>query len=264
MPKRQKYRKLTNYQLQQIIGKLEAAIDSEIYYVPTGILDLSRTSTKDDFINVFGGDIKNIKAMLDAASSGKMIAARYINTTAAGKASVIPITLNQFKFAGSFVSMGFYVRKNSSDGDLIFKQINFVIASTDNISSYSIKILYPNGYYIPIDVITLEEKATSEQISSAFGGKTGLKNLIYAVQDGNTIITKGFPEDEQYTSLKEIIGTYNIQLHIQSYDIKSDDSLLINFDMRVYVGIGVSWNLYVISYNASTDTFSMTLSSLQG
>jgi hypothetical protein len=106
--------------------------------------------------------------------------------------------------------MGFYVRKNSSGGDLIFKQINFVIASTDIISSYSIKILYPNGYYIPIDVITLEEKATSEQISSAFGGKTGLKNLIYAVQDGNTIITKGFPEGEQYTSLKEIIGTYNI------------------------------------------------------
>ena len=258
------YSKITSSDsINKAIGKLEAAIDSEIYYIPTDVLNLSRTSTKDEFINVFGGDIKNIKAMLDAASSGKMIAARHINTGAAGDASVIPITLSQFKFINTFVSMGFYVKKNNSNDDLIFKQISFTISSTD-ITLYSIKILYPNGYYIPIDIITLEEKATSEQISSAFGGKSGLKNLIYAVQDGNTIITKGFPEGEQYTQLKEIIGTYNIQLHIQSYDITSDDSLLINFDMRVYLGIGVVWNLYAISYNASTDTFSMTLSSLQG
>lgn len=258
------YSKITSSDsINKAIGKLEAAIDSEIYYIPTDVLNLSRTSTKDEFINVFGGDIKNIKAMLDAASSGKMIAARHINTGAAGDASVIPITLNQFKFVNTFVSMGFYVKKNNSNDGLIFKQISFTISSTD-IILYSIKILYPNGYYIPIDIITLEENATSEQISSAFGGKSGLKNLIYAVQDGNTIITKGFPEGEQYTGLKEIIGTYNIQLHIQSYDIKSDDSLLINFDMCVYLGIGVLWNLYAISYNASTDTFSMTLSSLQG
>lgn len=258
------YSKITSSDsINKAIGKLEAAIDSEIYYIPTDVLNLSRTSTKDEFINVFGGDIKNIKAMLDAASSGKMIAARHINTGAAGDASVIPITLSQFKFVNTFVSMGFYVKKNNSNADLIFKQISFTISSTD-IILYSIKILYPNGYYIPIDIITLEENATSEQISSAFGGKSGLKNLIYAVQDGNTIITKGFPEGEQYTGLKEIIGTYNIQLHIQSYDIKSDDSLLINFDMCVYLGIGVLWNLYAISYNASTDTFSMTLSSLQG
>lgn len=249
--------------ISKAIGKLEAAIDSEIYYIPTDVLNLSRTSTKDGFINAFGGDIKNIKAMLDAASSGKMIASRYVNDSLAGNASVIPITLNQFKFAGSFVSMGFYVREDSTSGDLIFKQIEFVINSNNDILSYSIKILYPNGYYIPIDIITLSEDSTSEQISSAFGGKSGLKNLIYAIQDGNTIITKGFPEDEQYATLKEIIGTYNIQLHIQSYDIKSDDSLLINFDMRIFLGVGVAWNLYVITYDANTDTFSMTYSQLR-
>lgn len=266
---------LTDYQPQEVyskitssdsinkaIGKLEAAIDSEIYYIPINVLELGRTSTKDDFINAFGGDIKNIKAMLDAASSGKMIAARYINTSAAGEASVIPITLDQYKFGGLFVSMGFYIRNSNTGGDLIFKQIEFTIGVNNIVTKYSIKILYPNGYYIPIDVITLSEDSTSEQISSVFGGKNKLKNLIYAIQDGNTIIMKGFPEDEQYAQLKEIIGTYNIQLHAQSYNIASDESLLINFDMRIYLGLGIAWNLYTITYDANANTFAIKISQI--
>ena len=248
--------------INKAIGKLEAAIDSEIYYIPSEVLELSRTSTKDDFLNAFNGNAENIKAMLDAASSGKMIAARNINTGLSGEASVIPITLDQFKFAGSFVSMGFYVRKSNASGDLIFKQIEFAFNLSNGITAYSIKILYPNGYYIPIDIISLSNDSTSEQISSAFGGKSGLKNLIYSIQDGNTIITKGFPEDAEYEQLKDLIGTFNIQLHIQSYDIKSNGSLLINFDMCVYLVLGIAWNMYNISYDADTDTFGITLTAL--
>lgn len=166
------------------IGKLEAGLGTsgggsssdDIYYLPVGLVNLTELSTSEAIYNAIGGD-EGYNEILNAIRQGKRI---YIKNTSTYLGCSIPVNADALI---NIISLSFNVFKSGFN-----KKIDL---SIPNSNSCKCTVLYYEGCNVGNDVYNLNDKSTSEDISSAFGGENGLKSTILCAQYGNRLYVGG-------------------------------------------------------------------------
>ena len=74
----------------------------------------------------------------------------------------------------------------------------------------SVKRIYPKGYALKSELFYLSSSSTSEEISTAVGGESGLKSIIQASRDRNRLVI--------LTSNPEL-GLNNVNIEVDVTDI---------------------------------------------
>lgn len=230
-----------NDSISTAIGKLEAGIgigssSGDEFYLPEAVYNLGPGATKEEITAAFGGD-EGVQALEDAMNKKKKI---YI---------VIDKSLSK-----GVIQVSYDVAFNVIWGISFKRKIQ---ASTNNttgnirISPSRVYLLYDGGYGLKSSFYTLTSSSSSEEISNAVGGETGMKNLIQAIEDGNRIYIETSTDFVQRTDL--LCNAYG----------KED-----NGDMLVMLfGFGYSlWGLLggaiQIQYEKSSNTFSASVINL--
>lgn len=222
------------------IGKLEAGISnggsSDVYYLPYAVYNLISGATSEEIKAAFGGD-EGIQALKDAMNKKKKI---YIMLDESSLKGVIPVSY-EFSFN---VMWGISFKRKIS-----LTQKNVV--GTLRITSIRVYLQYDEGYELNSSFYHLTSSSNSDEISGAIGGESGMRNLIRAIIDGNSIFISASATFSQKTML--ITNAYN----------EAD-----NGDMNILLwGFGYSlWGQLAgaiqISYTKSSNTFSAEVVSL--
>lgn len=222
------------------IGKLEAGISnggsSDVYYLPYAVYNLISGATSEEIKAAFGGD-EGIQALKDAMNKKKKI---YIMLDESSLKGVIPVSY-EFSFN---VMWGISFKRKIS-----LTQKNVV--GTLRITSTRVYLQYDEGYELNSSFYHLTSSSNSDEISGAIGGESGMRNLIRAIIDGNSIFISASATFSQKTML--ITNAYN----------EAD-----NGDMNILLwGFGYSlWGQLAgaiqISYTKSSNTFSAEVVSL--
>lgn len=166
------------------IGKLEAGLGTsgggsssdDIYYLPVGIVNLTELSTSEAIYKAIGGD-EGYNEILNAIKQGKRI---YIKSTSTYLGCSIPVNADALI---NIISLSFNVFKAGFN-----QKIDLSILDSNRCTC---AILYYEGRNIGNNVYNLNDKSTSEDISSAFGGEAGLKKTILCAQNGNRLYIGG-------------------------------------------------------------------------
>lgn len=232
------------------IGKLEAGLGTsgssdDIYYLPLKINELTNGSTSEEIISAFGGAEKLNEFVTEVCINGKQAyLLQKAKNLVSGTGYNIPVSCTFL----SFVLTSFRICYNLFDaGDLLLQKVLFISynSSTNTISSYKIKTIYIDGYGLNSSFYNLNDLSSSEDISIAIGGESGMKNLIDAIDAGNRIYIKG--SDELQT---------NTDLLRNSYGIEDNGDMSVILGGIGYGLWGVSIGLIIIYYSKSSNTFS--------
>ena len=209
----------------------------DTYWLGNNIVNLVSGSTHEDILNALGGDITEI---CNAVIAGKKIFIRY--KTASILNRIIPVSACAVTTVNIILS---FIHPNS--GAII--TINYTTAVPDN--SY-VKVLDPNGYTLAREVYTLKSSSTSDEISTAVGGESGLKAIIQAVKDGNRLVIRG-TED----SAPDIEINQDLMCNMYQESDNGDMTLMIyGIGYSLFGGLG---GLLQILYTKSSNTFSAQL-----
>lgn len=125
-------------------------------------------------------------------------------------------------------------------------EIHCVLTSTE---LSKVKKIYTSGYSLPASLYALTSSSTSDEISTAVGGESGMKAIIQALKDGNRL--KGeyvIPESNPRQSV-ELTVTSSAYVEGDNGDL----SLLLGSEAFVVMGfirIGIA-----INYIKSSNTF---------
>lgn len=234
--------------------------DSNIYFLPEKILDLERESTSDDFLAVFGG-IDNLKDVLNKSLNGKILAVKR-NSTALKHGGTQTISTNILQFTSAyFVSLRYFIPKNTTDMSTIFREIKFIIDSSGaKISSFNIKDAYHGGYRIPANVYTLSDKSTSDDILRVFGTGDSFKKLILAIIDGNRILINGTPRDGE--EVVNIYGEYINNVETIACKIFDNGNMTLTLKIFLCAYIAVQTSILIVEYSKSENKFSCKINNI--
>lgn len=163
------------------IGKLEARLGTsgggsssdDIYYLPTAVLTLDTLATSEEIVAAFGGSDKR-KELVNAIKAGKKI---YIQGNESY--SSVPVVAYNFFSLAPYIS---FIRRNLTTGSEI---VNIAFGS----ASSNINVISTDGYKVNGKVNLLTSSSTTDEISTALGGLSGIKKLKKAIEDGNSICT---------------------------------------------------------------------------
>lgn len=166
--------------ISEAIGKLEAGLGAsgggsssdDIYYLPTAVLTLDTQATEEEIEEAFGGSDKKTE-LINAIKAGKKI---YIQGDESN--SSMPVTVYNFFNVIAYI---------------IFTRIR-TIASVEIVkimfaNHSAIKVINTEGYKVDGRVNLLTSSSTTDEISTALGGISGIKKLKKAIEDGNSIYT---------------------------------------------------------------------------
>lgn len=239
-----------NDSISMAIGKLEAksetANENNIYYLPYKIHELTKESTSEDIISAFGGAEKLNEFVTEVGINGKQAyILQKVPNLISGAGYNIPVSCTFL----SFLLTSFRICYNVFDnGDLLLQKVLYVSynSSTNDISTYSLKTIYIDGYALNSSFYHLNNSSSSEDISNAIGGESGMKKLIDAIADGNKI----------YISDKTNMKT---DLLANSYSIEKNGDMSVLLGGNGYGLWGVSIGLIVIYYSKTSNTFSATI-----
>lgn len=196
----------------------------DTYYLPAEVFNLEAGATSEEIIAKFGGEEAYSNAV-KASSLGKKL---YIHSNILAN---VPVSV-----ANTFGIFGFMV--------FFYPYLNgFYIKY---ISESKVKIIYPGGYELKPEVYSLISSSSSEDISTAVGGETGLKKIIQAVKDGNRLVIN-YTENELYQS---------IDLLSPLYTIKENGDMALGFAIIQYTVLASIKFGYLIQYTKSSNTFS--------
>ena len=121
-----------------------------------------------------------------------------------------------------------------------------VITCYGSEDSTSIKQYYPAGCSLNPKIITLSSSSTSDEISTAVGGESGLKAIIQAVKDGNRLFFKATSENDLVT----FVYPYSV-----IYSVSDNGDMTFALGYCMYAIIGFSNIGFVINYTKSSNTF---------
>lgn len=238
------YSKASNYTtlaptdtLNEALGKLEAGLGSggtvggdDVYYLPGDVAELKPGCSEDEFLEAFGGE-EGINGLETALNNSKRI---YIRKKTLYNLRLIPVSCYYLLNIASLTFLS-----EDSLLDYCVKNIN--------ISSKSVRTIYIKGYELDVYFFALTSSSDSDEISTAVGGESGLKDIIQAVSDGNRLVIRD-------------VSSNRYQDLLCSFCEKED-----NGDMNIILsGIGYGlWGgmggLLSINYTKSSNTFSCTV-----
>ena len=224
-----------NYTYTYSAKVLESGDDT--YYLPAAVYSLSAGATHEDIIAALGGSIDSVAT---AIKEKKHLF--FVHSNLGIFNYSIPVTASQILDTGLFLSFMSFLN-NNPDGE-----IREIICYRTNPSSSQVKTIYLSGYSLPASLFSLTSSSTSDEISTAVGGESGLKEIIQAVKDGNRLVFRGaFPQIEDAA----VDLTVKSVAYIESEN--GDISLGISFD--VYLFMGYTSNFIMVEYTKSSNTF---------
>lgn len=208
--------------------------DDDSYYLPIDLYNLTSSSTGSEITSALGGS-EGVEALKDAMRANKKI---YVVSSEIIYYFVFPVSYS--------------LVLNTSWA------ISFVIPSSGvnpskirNITSNKVKDIYPEGFWLDSSFYTLRSSSSSEDISSAIGGESGMKKLIQAISDGNSVCIK---------NASDLGGKTDILCNTAKIEENGNMSCVF-FGMGYYLwGGGVS--MILINYNKTSNTFSATVTSM--
>ena len=226
--------------ISKAIGKLEAGIGTsgggsssdDIYYLPTAIFKLDTQATEEEIEEAFGGSDKKTE-LTNAIKAGKKI---YIQGDESY--SSVPVT------AYNFFDVIAYI---------IFTRIR-TIASVEIVkimfaNHSAIEVINTRGYKVDGRVNLLISSSTTDEISTALGGISGIKKLKKAVEDGNSIYTTFYSgSSTEITSAR-----FNLSVVILSDESKYE-IIISGVQGESFLSMLNVGYLY-ISYEISSNTF---------
>lgn len=208
--------------------------DDDSYYLSINLYNLTPSSTNSQITSALGGS-EGVEALKDAMRANKKI---YVASSELIYFFVFPVSYS--------------LVLNTSWA------ISFVIPSSGinpskirNITSNKVKDIYPEGFWLNSSFYTLRSSSSSEDISSAIGGEAGMKNLIQAISDGNSVCIKNDPGLGGKTDI--LCNTAIIE--------ENGDMSCVFFGMG-YSLWGGSISMIIINYNKTSNTFSATVTSM--
>lgn len=208
--------------------------DDDSYYLPIDLYNLTSSSTKSQITSALGGS-EGVEALKDAMRANKKI---YVVSSEIIYYFVFPVSYS--------------LVLNTSWA------ISFVIPSSGvnaskirNITSNKVKDIYPEGFGLDSSFYNLSSSSSSEDISSAIGGESGMKKLIQAISDGNSVYIKNNSDLGGKTDI--LCNTAKIE--------ENGNMACVFFGMGYYLwGGGVS--MIAINYDKTSNTFSATVTSM--
>lgn len=212
----------------------------DTYYLPNAILILNSDSSKERISSSFGGEDKFNEA-IDAALSGKKLYA-YSN-----RSSSVPVALYSFGGVSSLSYMTFLY----SD---FYDNITIRIIKND-----SVRVIYPNGYSLNVNLLLLSSNSSSDDISAAVGGESGLKAIIQAVKDGNRLVIRGDCTDP---NIGEYITAYNTDVSVCSYMEDENGNMNLAIRYMLYGAVAVRDTFCLIAYDKTENTFRIQITNL--
>lgn len=208
---------------------LESGDDT--YYLPSAVDNLNPGSTHENILAAFGGSIDEVVAAL---KGGKRITLTYSLVGLVNKS--LPVSASG---TGSFiVKLSYY--------DLSQRRLREIICNTSDTSQSEVKEIYTSGYPLKPKILSLSSSSTSDEISIAVGGESGLKAIIRAVKDGNRLFFKGTGEND----LATFAYPYSV-----IYSVSDNGDMAFAFGYWVYAILGFSNIGFAINYTKSSNTF---------
>ena len=208
---------------------LESGDDT--YYLPDDVYDLGVNSSHEEILAALGGSLDGIIAA---------IGNKYITITTSALYGVFgySIPVSAGRTGSTNVRLSYY----DEDGGIL----KGIICSTSNTSQSKVKEIYTSGYPVKPEILSLSSTSTSEEISKAVGGESGLKAIIQAVKNGNRIFFKGTGEND----LVSLVYPYSV-----IYSVSDNGDMDFSFGYCLYVIVGFSNIGLAISYTKSSNTF---------
>ena len=237
--------------INQAIGKLEAGLNAlqegggsstevvdNTYYLPIALLNLTSDSTDEEIVEAFGG-ISKLEEVFDYMTSGK-----------AGRFAIYS---NGFMMLNVDAMSAFGTSITIAINDLIKEYVVYIKIGSSG-GNGSVKRIYPKGYALKSELFYLSSSSTSEEISTAVGGESGLKSIIQASRDRNRlVILSSNPE----------LGLNNVNIEVDVTDIsETDDEMSISFLKHYPYLWGGMGGILFIAYTKSTGTFRLSITNV--
>ena len=231
-----KYSAITDsLSIKDAIGNLEAGLnalqesggsgssgESDVYVLPGNLASLKSDATNEEIVEAFGGTDK-IEEIINLVTGDSIV--RFVIST---KPYFI-YNVDVFSLLGTNIRILFF--------DAQYGYIHIIKIGKSG-SNGSVQIIYPGGYTLKSEVLKLNTSSTSEEISTAVGGESGIKEIVNAIKDGNHIKVYG---------LSDSTNEYSYVLSF-GYQVKETDTEL-GFTVNLLGGV------FGVKYNKSTQTF---------
>lgn len=210
-------------------AKVEESGD-DTYYLPSRINSIEAGATLEEIEEIFGGHDATA-ALVNLLVMGT-IKKLYTNSAL----YITPIT--SYNLLGTSLSLFFF---NAIGGTL--KRIYWSIGG----SGY-VQVFYPSGYPLNPQLYTLTSSSDTDEISTAVGGESGLKEIIQAVKDGNRLVIRG-----TQGTLADM--NINQDLLCSLYQEKENGDMTLLLSGTGYALWGGTGGIMSIGYTKSSNTF---------
>lgn len=213
----------------------------DTYYLPTEVFNIQAGDTIEKIKEAFGGDegLSQLKAALKAK---KKICIYYISSTV----SEFYIPVYTYRFLSTYTLLFRNLFTKNCD---VFIQIGGAHECA--------KHIYPEGYTLNPEVYFLNSNSTSDEISAAVGGESGLKAIIQALKDGNRVVIRGTSEKMEGYQINQDLMC-NMYQESDNGDIQL---YLTGFGFALFGGFA---GLLSISYTKSSNEFSCKYTPING
>lgn len=208
--------------------------DDDSYYLPVNLYNLTSSSTESQITSALGGS-EGVEALKDAMRANKKI---YVVSSEIIYYFVFPVSYSLVLNTSWAIS--FVIPASGINASII-----------RNITYNKVKNIYPEGFGLDSSFYTLRSSSSSEDISSAIGGESGMKKLIQAIFDGNRVYIKNNPDLGGKTDI--LCNTAKIE--------ENGNMACVFFGMGYYLW-GGSVSMILINYDKISNTFSATVTSM--
>ncbi|MCF2599633.1 hypothetical protein I6E10_13165 [Phocaeicola barnesiae] len=241
------------------IGKLEAGLSginasNGVYYLPEDILNVNEESTKEEALSAFGGYEKLEEFLTEVCVNGKQAyIIKRMTGINSGASTNIPVSVDHSSFGSSFVNLKFISNKAVlTPEDTKFVTLFLAYSpSAKSITLLKYRSSYLYGYGLEHKFYTLTSESSSDDISSAISGESGMRQLIKSVNSGDRIYIKGNISTPGRTDL------------ICNSAVESENGdMSLMFTGLGYGLWGVSLGICAISYTKSSNTFSAVVTTI--
>lgn len=211
--------------------------DDSYYYLSSKVYTLSVLSTKEAITEAFGGE-SGLASLKEAMQANKKIFVKM--ATSSGLTSLLPVSYTIF--FNALWALSFTVPEWGAIGS------GFI---TKNIKFYEVVEIYNEGYRLNSNFYSLTSSSSSDDISNAVGGESGLKKLVALIKCGNRILIDSLTNLNQFTPLLPNVITEEENGNI--------GVLLFGIGDALWGSLGGSCAL---SYEKSTNTFKVEITPL--
>ena len=203
----------------------------DTYYLSEDVYDLDVNSSHEEILAALGGSLDGIIAA---------IGNKHITITTSVLYGVIgrSIPVSAYKTGSTIAVLSYY--------NITGRKLIEITCNTSNTSQSKVKEIYTTGYPVKPEIFSLSSSSTSDEISTAVGGESGLKAIIQAVKDGNRLFFKGTGEN----GMVSLVYPYSV-----IYSVSDNGDMVFAFGYCVYMLIGFGNVGFAINYTKSSNTF---------